>query len=526
MEMLANIERDGHLMIRAMFLTLSAMVVALFWFLWNRKSSKNPMPPLPPGPRGLPFLGSLPFIGPNLHHEFTNLATIYGPIYKLQFGSKLCFVLSSPSILKQVLRDQDTVFANRDRTIAAQIVSYGCTDIAFGPYGPDWRRLRMVFVSHMLSKANLDASRALRKEEVLKSIGHIYGKVGSPIDLGQFAFLTSINTVIRMLWGGTLEAENGADLGAEFRNVVAEMMELLGRPNVSDFFPSLARFDVQGIARRMKQLQSMTEKIFDSAIERQKSEAVEKDEGLDLKHERKNFLHFLLELNDHEDGAKSITLQQLKALLLDIVVGGTDTTATMVEWVMAELIQHPDDLKKVQEELKEVVGLKNMVEESHIPKLHYLDAVIKETFRLHPALPLLVPRCPSQSTTIGGYYIPKGSVIFTNIWAIHRDPNLWDNPLEFRPKRFLNDPPSNNFDYKGNKLEYLPFGSGRRMCAGLPLAEKMMIYVLASFLHSFEWRLPTDAKLDLQDKFGIVTKKMTPLIVIPTPRLSKLELYA
>ncbi|KAH0973870.1 hypothetical protein GBA52_015769 [Prunus armeniaca] len=207
-------------------------------------------------------------------------------------------------------------------------------------------------------------------------------------------------------------------------------------------------------------------------------------------------------------------------------MGGTDTTATMVEWVMAELIQHPDDLKKVQEELKEVVGLKNMVEESHIPKLHYLDAVIKETFRLHPALPLLAPRCPSQSTTIGGYYIPKGSVIFTNIWAIHRDPNLWDNPLEFRPKRFLNDPPSNNFDYKGNKLEYLPFGSGRRMCAGLPLAEKMMIYVLASFLHSFEWRLPTDAKLDLQDKFGIVTKKMTPLIVIPTPRLSKLELYA
>ncbi|CAL9029591.1 unnamed protein product [Prunus brigantina] len=320
MEMLANIERDGHLMIRAMFLTLSAMVVALFWFLWNRKSSKNPMPPLPPGPRGLPFLGSLPFIGPNLHHEFTNLATIFGPIYKLQFGSKLCFVLSSPSILKQVLRDQDTLFANRDPTIAAQIVSYGCTDIAFGPYGPDWRRLRRVFMSHMLSKANLDASYALRKEEVLKSIGHTYGKVGSPIDLGQFAFLKSINTVMRMLWGGTLEAENGADLGAEFKNVqqnaMAEIIELVGKPNVSDFFPSLARFDVQGIARRMKQLQSMTEKIFYSAIERQKSEAVKKDEGLELKHERKDFLRFLLELNDHEDGAKSITLQQLKALLL------------------------------------------------------------------------------------------------------------------------------------------------------------------------------------------------------------------
>lgn len=154
------------------------------------------------------------------------------------------------------------------------------------------------------------------------------------------------------------------------------------------------------------------------------------------------------------------------------MVGGTDTTATMVEWVMAELMKHPDDMKKVQEELKEVVGMSNLVEESHLPKLHYLDAVIKETSRLHPALPLLVPRCPSESTTIGGYYIPKGSRIFINVWAIQRDPSVWDNPLEFRPKRFLNDDYSScsNFDYKGNKFEYLPFGSGRRICAGLPLA--------------------------------------------------------
>lgn len=205
------------------------------------------------------------------------------------------------------------------------------------------------------------------------------------------------------------------------------------------------------------------------------------------------------------------------------MVGGTETTTAMLEWVMAELMKHPDEMEKVQEELTQIVGLNNLVEEFHLPKLHHLEAVVKETIRLHPALPLLVPRCPSETTTIGGYTIPKGSTVFMNAWAIHRDPSLWDNPLEFRPQRFLD--PNNKYDYLGNKFQYVPFGSGRRICAGLPLAERMLTFELASFLHSFEWRLPRDTKLDLSEKYGLVVKKMTPLIAIPTPRLSRFELY-
>lgn len=205
-------------------------------------------------------------------------------------------------------------------------------------------------------------------------------------------------------------------------------------------------------------------------------------------------------------------------------MGGTDTTATTVEWVITELIQHPEAMKKVHQELTQVVGLNNLVEESHLPKLTYLDAVIKESFRLHPALPLLAPRCPSECTTVGGYMVPKGARIFLNIWAIHRDPNIWENPSEFRPERFLNG--HMKFDYNGNNFEYLPFGSGRRICAGIPLAEKMLNFEVASFLHSFEWKMPLGEKLDMSDRFGIVTKKMTPLVAIPTLRLSNLELYA
>jgi cytochrome P450 len=206
------------------------------------------------------------------------------------------------------------------------------------------------------------------------------------------------------------------------------------------------------------------------------------------------------------------------------VVAGSDTTSTMVEWVMAELMQHPEAMKKVNEELTEIVGVNSLVEESHLPNLHYLDAVIKEVFRLHPALPFLLPRCPSQSATIGGYCIPKGSKVFLNVWAIHRDPKIWENPLEFQPERFLICDPT-KLDYSGNNFNYIPFGSGRRICAGLPLAERSVMYVVASFLHSYEWKLPQGTELDLSDKFGIVTKKMKPMVAIPTPRLSKFELY-
>ncbi|WMV43698.1 hypothetical protein MTR67_037083 [Solanum verrucosum] len=205
----------------------------------------------------------------------------------------------------------------------------------------------------------------------------------------------------------------------------------------------------------------------------------------------------------------------------DIVIGGTDSTITTVEWVMTELLNNPETMSKVQQELKHVVGMNNVVEESHLPELHYLDAVLKETLRLHLALPLLLPKRPSQCAIVGGYKIPKGTKVFLNVYAIHRDPQVWESPLEFQPERFLSR--STNLDYAGNNMKYLPFGSGRRICAGLPLAEKMVMFMLASF--SFDWKLPEGEKVDLSEGFGLVIKKSERLFAIPTPRLPNLDLY-
>lgn len=191
---------------------------------------------------------------------------------------------------------------------------------------------------------------------------------------------------------------------------------------------------------------------------------------------------------------------------------------------MTELMHNPRVMKKVQEELAQVVGMDSCVEEFHLPKLKYLDAVVKETFRLH-SVPYLVPRRASQSSSIGGYTVPKDTTIILNVWAIHRDPQIWDNPLEFGPEKFFNDGIASKFDYSGNNFQYLPFGAGRRMCAGIALAERMLMFVLASLLHSFDWKLPAGTKLDLSEKFGILIKKKEPLVAIPTPRLPNSELY-
>ncbi|XP_059657454.1 geraniol 8-hydroxylase-like [Cornus florida] len=504
-------------------LTVSGVILAIFWYLWTSVKSRKGVAPLPPGPRGLPVVGYLPFLGTNLHVTFAELAHRYGPIYKLWLGKKLCIVLSSPSLAKEVVRDQDISFANRDATIAALVSSFGGLDIAWSPHGSYWRSMRKAFVREMLSKTNLEACYNLRKEEVRKTIRDVYAKIGKPLDIGKIIFSTESNVVMSMLWGGTLEGEKNSSVQDEFQEVIEKLIGLAEKPNISDFFPMLAKYDIQGVERQAKRLVAWVERILDAVIaERMRLDSCE-GAGVSEDKERKDFLHILLALKEKEDTASPLTLTQIKAILMDIVAGGTDTTATMAEWVMAELMYNPGVMKNVQEELAEVVGMNN-AEESHLPKLQYLDAVVKETFRLHPPLPLLLPKSPSKSCTVGGYTIPKNTKVFLNVWALHRDPQVWDDPSEFKPERFLSEP--GKWDYNGNNLQYLPFGSGRRMCAGLPLAERMLMYILASLLHSFEWQMPKGEVLDLSEKFGIVMKKTTSLIAIPTQRLASLELYA
>lgn len=198
--------------------------------------------------------------------------------------------------------------------------------------------------------------------------------------------------------------------------------------------------------------------------------------------------------------------------------GGTETVASAIEWAMAELLNTPEELKKIQKELEDVVGLDNTVHESDLDKLPYFKCVIKETLRLHPPIPLLQHES-STDATLGPYYIPARSQVMINAWAIGRDPNVWEEPDKFVPSRFSKKGAP---DFKGSDFEYIPFGSGRRSCPGMQLGLYGLDLAVANLCHCFTWSLPNGLKpgnLDMSDMFGLTASKATRLIAVPTYRL-------
>ncbi|KAG2408299.1 Cytochrome P450 [Vigna angularis] len=297
-----------------LFCVLST-VICYAWLYFFKPNTQR----LPPGPSGLPFLGNLLSLEPELHTYFAALAQIHGPIYKLRLGSKLAIVIASPAVAREIFKDHDTVFANRDVPAAGRVATYGGFDIAWTPYGAEWRMLRKVCTVNMLSNTTLDSVYDLRRNEVRKTVSYLYSRAGSAVNVGEQGFLTVMNVITSMMWGGAVEGAERETLGAEFRELVAETTQLLGKPNVSDFFPRLARFDLQGVEKEMNVLVSRFDGIFEKMIGERVKVGEEKD---GKKKERKDFLQFLLDLKDSEDvdSKTPFTMTHLKALLMHRVL--------------------------------------------------------------------------------------------------------------------------------------------------------------------------------------------------------------
>lgn len=196
-------------------------------------------------------------------------------------------------------------------------------------------------------------------------------------------------------------------------------------------------------------------------------------------------------------------------------IAGTETTSSTVEWGMAEILRKPSVLKKLLLELDQVVGKDRFVVESDIPKLTYLQAVVKEVFRLHPGVPLIIPRRTNEACEVAGYHIPKHCIVYVNVWGMARDPNVWEDPLEFKPERFI----GSSVDVKGQDFNLLPFGTGRRSCVGWPLAHRMVHYYLAALIHAFQWESPSDILNDLGERVGLTIQKGKSLLSTLKPRL-------
>ncbi|KAE9587416.1 putative costunolide synthase [Lupinus albus] len=199
-------------------------------------------------------------------------------------------------------------------------------------------------------------------------------------------------------------------------------------------------------------------------------------------------------------------------------LGGSDTNSTTLEWAMAELIKNPITMKKAQEEVRSVVGKKSKLDDNDVNQMIYLKCVIKETLRLHPAAPFLAPRETRSNIKLRGYDIPYKTMVNINVWAIQRDPELWEKPEEFIPERF------ENYDFNlkgGGDFKFIPFGYGRRKCPGITFGLVSAEYVLANLLYSFDWELSRSGEivhdLDMSEAYGLTVKKKVPLCLVPIP---------
>lgn len=206
-------------------------------------------------------------------------------------------------------------------------------------------------------------------------------------------------------------------------------------------------------------------------------------------------------------------------LMQDLIVGGSESVSATIDWTLAELLRHPHYLQEVQDEIDSVVSRDRLVEEVDIPKLPFLNCVLKECLRLHPPAPLAMPHASVEECTLGGYRIPKNTTTYINLWAIGRDPKCWENPNQFNPKRFIDS----KVTYYGQDYNFLPFSSGRRGCPGVHVAVATLKLILANLLHCFNWSPPPGVhhqEIDMADRVGVVCARISPLLVSVTPRVA------
>ncbi|KAL2322365.1 hypothetical protein Fmac_026744 [Flemingia macrophylla] len=465
---------------------------------------------LPPGPRGWPILGALPLLGTMPHVTLTNMARKYGPIMFLKMGTCDTVVASSPYAAQVFLKTLDNNFLNRPTIAGAIHLGYNAQDLVFANYGPKWKLLRKLTNQHMLGGKALHDWAHVRTSEVKHMLRAMQecAKQGEPIEVGDLLSCAITNMVSQVVISQRIFSNKGLD-SKEFKNMVVEFMTISG-VNIGDFVPCVAWMDLQGVVGKMRRLHKRFDVFSTKIIE----------EHVNSSYERKgkpDFLDIVMS-NGENPSEERLTLSNIKALLLNLFTAGTYTSSSIIEWVIAEMLKNPNIITSAHKEMDQVIGRQRLLSESDLPNLPYLQAICKETYRIHPSTPLSVPRVATEACQVNGFYIPKNTRLNVNIWAIGRDPNVWSNPLEFNPERFLGGKGA-KINPSGVDFELMPFGAGRRKCAGYKMGIGVIEYILGTLVHSFDWKLPSGVKINMDEAFGLTLQKAVPLSVVVSPRL-------
>jgi len=484
-------------------IALVALVGAFSFFVQGRNKR------LPPGPFPLPIIGNLHLLGQLPHQALAALSLKFGPLMSLRLGSALTLVVSSPDMAKEFLKIHDLLFASRPPTAAANYFWYNCTDVGFAPYGDYWREVRKVCVLQLLSSRRLNYFCFIREEEVSAMIRSIANS-DHPLNISKTVSTLVSDILCRMTFGRKYSDQDSIG-GKGINSMMKESFVVAGAFNVGDYIPYLGWMDLQGLNRRFKEIHRIQDEFLEKVIE---EHVAQNDPNV-----QRDLVDVLLAASADKDMQPQITRENIKAILYDMLAAGTDTSSTTMEWAMSELLRNPPVLKKVQDELERVVGKGRMVRESDLPSLPYLQAVVKETLRLHAASPLALPHLSVEACNVLGYEIPRNTRVLVNLWAIGRNPTSWEDSERFVPERFMN---GCSLDEKVRNCEWIPFGAGRRGCPGEHLGMLLVEFPLAQLLHCFDWTLPgkmNGQELDMSERFGITVRRAHDLTAVGTPRV-------
>ncbi|ESW06016.1 hypothetical protein PHAVU_010G012700 [Phaseolus vulgaris] len=444
-------------------ITFVYICIHILVFSLSSKSIKYPK--LPPGPPSYPIIGNILQLWPSkLHQTLHKLSKTYGPIMTVKIGTITTVVISSPTIAKEALQKKDQALASRFIPESVQALSHDESSLVFLPVSTKWKTLRKVCATKIFCIQQLDSTQALRQRKMKELLDYLHE---------------------------SCEKGHAIDIEAS-------------KPNIADYYPIFRRLDPQGAQRRMKSYYRTLLHTFDCIVEEriQRSDSIDGNDVLD------SFLDIIRRENSE------LTRHDVLHLFLDLFVAGLDTTSATIEWVMAELLHNPQKLSKTKTELEQVFGETGFEpEDSNISKLTYLQAVVKETLRLHPTAPILIHKSVAE-VDICGFKVPKDAQVLINLWSMGRDSDIWTHPNSFLPERFL----ENGKDFRGDDYGFIPFGSGRRMCPGVPLANRILHTLLATLLYHFDWKLADGGKsqdMDMTEKFSITLHKVKPLKTIP-----------
>ncbi|KAL9292048.1 putative cytochrome P450 [Arabidopsis thaliana] len=503
------------------FFVLLSLFSLLCYSLFFRKPKEPRLHyDLPPSPPTLPIIGHLHLLLSVLvHRSLQTLSTKYGSILYLRVFSFPVALVSSASIAYEIFREHDVNISSRGFPPTDDSLFAGSFSFTSAPYGDYWKFMKKLLVTNLLGPQALERSRGFRADELDLFYENLLDKAmkKESVDICVEALKLSNNSICKMIMGRSCSEENGE---AERVRALATQLDGLTkkillanmlRAGFKKLVVSLFRKEMMDVSSR-----------FDELLERI---LVEHEDKLDMHHQGTDLVDALLAACRDKNAEYKISRNHIKSFFRgkcsshkDLLFASTDTFVQTTQWTVAEIINNPNVLERLRGEIDSVVGKARLIQETDLPNLPYLQAVVKEGLRLHPPGPLFA-RFSQEGCRIGGFYVPEKTTLMINACAVMRDSDSWEDPDEFKPERFLASSRSEQEkERREQAIKYIAFGSGRRSCPGENLAYIFLGTAIGVMVQGFEWRIKEE-KVNMEEaNVGLSLTMAYPLKVTPVPR--------